>query len=247
MLIKTDAVILKQTKFGEGDAIVTLFAKKIGKVQAVAKGVKRSKGKYAVGTQPFCYGEYVLYKGKDLYQISQIDLKDSFYKLREDVLTLAYASYILELTENILTEGQTNHRLFYTLLKWIHIFSLQKGNHETLVKAYEMKLICFSGYEPQIKNCVSCGKTAEKVKFSSREGGILCSECSSQDPYAMKISKVTINVMTYLIEADLEKICRLKIKPDALKELNKIIKHYISTHIGKDKFKSMAFLQAIQP
>ncbi|QXM05706.1 DNA repair protein RecO [Crassaminicella indica] len=247
MLLKTDAVVLKQKKFGEGDAVITLFSKKLGKLQAVAKGFKRPRGKYSVGTQPFCYGEFVLFKGKELYQISQVDLKQSFYKLREDVIKLTYASYILELTESIITEGQTNNRLFTLLIEYLHIFSKMNKEYETLTKAYELKSLMYSGFKPQIESCVHCGSLgSENVKFSAREGGILCSNCLSEDPYSMKISRVTINVMQYLMYADLAQIARFKIKPYVLKELEKIVKHYINIHIEKSKFKSLQFLEAVK-
>ncbi|MCT4605264.1 MAG: DNA repair protein RecO [Marinisporobacter sp.] len=247
MLLKTEAVVLKQKSFGERNAVITLFSKKLGKIQGVAKGFKRSKGKYSVGTQPFCYAEFVLFKGKDLYQISQVDLKDSFYKLRENVIKLTYASYILELTESIITEGQTNNRLFDLLVEYLHIFSNMNKEYATLTKAYELKLLMYSGYKPELNRCVSCGSIEnEKVKFSAREGGLLCRNCLGVDPYSMKISRVTINVMKYLMHKDLIQIAKLKIKSDVLKELEKIVKHYIQIHIDKNQFKSLQFLDAIK-
>lgn len=247
MLLKTDAIVLKQNKFGEGNTIVTLFSKKLGKIQAVAKGSRRPRGKYSVGTQPFSYGEFVLFKGRDLYQISQVDIKHSFYKLREDVIKLTFASYILELTESMITEGQTNNRLFNMLVKCLYVLSAMHKDYETVTKAYELKLLMYGGYKPEINKCVCCGATnSSSIKFSSREGGILCKTCVPQDPYAMKISSSTINVIRYLMNTDLVQLSRLKIKPDVLKELNKIVKHYISTHIDKPKFNSLQFLEAIQ-
>ncbi|QEK12352.1 DNA repair protein RecO [Crassaminicella thermophila] len=246
MLLKTNAVVLKQRKFGESDAIVTLFAKKVGKIQAVAKGSKRPRGKYSVGTQPFCYGEFVLFKGRDLYQISQVDLKHSFYKLRENVIKLTYASYILELTESIITEGQTNNRLFHTLIKCLSIISNMDKEYDTIIKAYELKLLMYAGYKPEIDICVHCANlNTGKFKFSSREGGLLCKDCFGIDPYALQISNVTINVMKYLMDTDLTQISRLKIKPNILKELNKIVKQYIHTHVDKDKFKSLELLESL--
>lgn len=247
MLFKTDGVVLKQTKFGEGDVILTLFAKKLGKIQAVAKGAKKSKGKYTGSTQPFAYGEFVLFKGRDLYQVSQAELKESFYRLREDITKLAYGAYILELTESIITEGQTNNRLFYALLHCLEVLTTLERDYETVVKAYELKLLYYSGYKPELDRCIHCGSgEGKEFKFSSKEGGILCRACFGQDLFAMKISQTTINVMKYLMHSDLKQIARLKIKADVMEELNKILKHYISTHLEKNKFKSLEFLNVIR-
>ncbi len=247
MLLKTDAVVLKQHKFGEADAILTLFSRKAGKIQAVAKGSRRIRGKYSTGTQIFSYSEFILFKGRDLYQVSQVDIKYSFYKRLDDIIKLSYASYILELTESVITEGQTNNRLFNTLVKWLYIYSTMNKGYETFVKAYELKLLTYTGYKPEIDRCVNCGKSEKGLfKFSSKEGGLICKDCLQKDIYAMQISKTTISVIKYLIQTDLKQISRLKIKPEILKELNKIIRHYIRTHIEKTQFYSLQFLEDIK-
>lgn len=247
MLIKTDVIVLKKSKFGEGEAILTLFSKKLGKVKAVAKGWKKGKGKNSSTIQPFLYGEAVLFKGKNLYQISQMDLKNSFYKLQDDVIKIGYASYILELTESIIIEGQTNNRLFETLIEVLTEFLSKKSDFITLVKAYEMKLLVYAGYKPEMNICVCCGSNElGKVKFSSRQGGIICGKCFNTDPYAMNISTITMDVIVYLMKTELSQIAKLKIKEEIRKELDKIIKNYIYTQMDKSKFKSLIFLEAVE-
>ncbi|MEW9122900.1 MAG: DNA repair protein RecO [Thermotaleaceae bacterium] len=247
MLIKTDAVVLKQSKFGEGDRIITLFTKKLGKVQAVSKIAGKAKGKYSIGTQIFSYGEFLLFKGRDLYQISQVDLRDSFYNIQKDVTKLAYGAYLLELTMASIEEGQTNNRLFQLLVELLDFFSKSTKNYETLTKAYEMKLLYLTGFKPELQHCVHCSQASKDIlKFSSLEGGVLCSDCFSQDPYAMRISRVTVRVMEYLISQDLAQIAKLMIKPEVMTELDKILRHYISTHLEKSSFKSLEFLNHIK-
>jgi len=42
---QTEAIIIKKTKLGEADRILTLYTPGLGKIQAVAKGVRRPKSK----------------------------------------------------------------------------------------------------------------------------------------------------------------------------------------------------------
>jgi len=247
MLLKTDAVVLKNNRFGEGDMILTLFSKKIGKLQAVNKGSKRSKSRFSPGVQLFSFGEFVLYKGKDLYQVSQVDVKDSFYKLREDVEKLAHASYILELTNSVIIEGQTNNRLFNDLIKCLDILSNMNIDFETLVKAYELKLLTYSGFKPKLDSCVNCGgNSMGELRFSVKEGGLLCKQCIHEDIHAFNISSTAVNVLQYLIHTDLMNISRLKIKTYILIELNRLLKPYILTHLDKTHFKSLELLNSIK-
>lgn len=247
MLLKTDAVVLKKNKYGEGDMILTLFSKKLGKLQAVHKASPKSRNRFSSGTQLFSFGEFVLYKGKNLYQVSQVDIKDSFYKLREDVEKLVHATYILELTNSAILEGQTNNRLFNELTKCLHLLSSFKIDFETLVKAYELKLLTYTGFKPELNRCVSCRTDDIRgFRFSIREGGILCKNCLNEDLYSYHISTTGISVIQYLIHSELEQITKLKIKKNVLEELNKLVKLYITTYLEKSNFRSLELLNSIK-
>lgn len=246
MLFKTEAIILRKKVFGENEAMLTLFCKKIGKIQCVARGFKKTKGKGSSNIQAFTYGDFLLFKGKNLYQISQSDFKKSFYKIQEDVMKLSYGSYLLELTESSIIEGESNPRLFDLLIKILEIMNNKKVDIETIVKAYEVKLMMYAGYMPMLKECVSCGKISNTYKFSSKQGGLLCTNCFKSDAYSMNISNLSINILRYLMETSLDKIIKLKIQENAKEELDKILKNYISIHLGKKNFNSLEFLESIK-
>ncbi len=44
---QTEAVVLKKTKLGEADRILTFYTPDMGKTQGVAKGIRRPKSKMA--------------------------------------------------------------------------------------------------------------------------------------------------------------------------------------------------------
>ena len=48
-LYRDDGVVLRTQKLGEADHIVTVLARKTGKVRAVAKGVRRTKSRFGAG------------------------------------------------------------------------------------------------------------------------------------------------------------------------------------------------------
>src|SRR5690242_7987963 len=49
------AVVLRVTKLGEADRIVTLLTRREGRVRAVAKGVRRTKSKFGGRLEPFSH------------------------------------------------------------------------------------------------------------------------------------------------------------------------------------------------
>jgi DNA repair protein RecO (recombination protein O) len=60
----TVGIVLKRTNFGEADRIVTLLTKDLGKIQVMAKGVRRERSKLAGGIEPFSISEIGVVKGR---------------------------------------------------------------------------------------------------------------------------------------------------------------------------------------
>jgi len=240
MLITTEGFILKNKKYGETDSLLTIFTRKAGKINAIAKGARRPKSNLLAGIQPFCFSEFVLYKGRNLYTVSQCDSKEIFYPLREDLKKLSYSSYLVELVEAVTIEGHTNNRLFNLFGKTLYLLKKDDVEINAIVRAFEIKLLSYIGYTPQLTSCVHCNiKESLSWKFSSTEGGLLCSSCFSVDPFSMKIGSTTIKLAIYLITRDMVEIQKLKISNHLNDELKKILKQYILTHINKYDFKSL--------
>ncbi|AOY77549.1 DNA repair protein RecO [Clostridium formicaceticum] len=240
MLVKTEGFVLKNRKYGESDNMLVIFSRKLGKINAIAKGAQKPKSALMAGVQPFCYSEFLLYRGKSLYTVSQCEPKEIFYKLREDVKRLSYAAYLVELVEVVTNEGQTNNRLFNLLGKTLYLLTKPEIEVNTVVRSFEINFLNYCGLKPELHRCVHCNKiTADYWKFSPQEGGLLCNHCSSVDPYAMKISETTLRLARYLQSKEIHEVRKLKISDTLNEALKKLLKQYILVHINKYDFKSL--------
>ena len=112
MFIETSGVVIRQTKFSEYDKIITVFTKEKGKVQAIAKGARRPKSQMMGSTDIFCYSDFVFFSGRNLYNVNQSQIIDSFYSIREDIYKLSYGAFILELVDSSILEEEPNELLF---------------------------------------------------------------------------------------------------------------------------------------
>ncbi len=247
MIIKTEGFVLKNKKMGEADALLTIFTRKLGKISAVAKGARRPKSQLLSGIQPFCYSEFVLFKGKNLYQVNSCDSKQIFYSIREDMDRFTYGAYILELVEAVIIEGQTNNRLFNLMGKTLSILTLEEIELQTVVRAFELNLLHYAGFKPQFTACVSCGSKEGKDcrRFSVSQGGILCRECFNEDMVALKISETTIRLANYLLSKEINEVYKLKVNNFLNNELKGILKKYIMEHINKYHFKSLDIMDKL--
>src|SRR5690554_5522486 len=105
-LIKTSGIIIKQINYDEADKILTIMTKDYGKIQALAKGARKTNNRFLASTQLFCYSNFIFYQGKSMNYINQAELRESFYNLRKNLRDFTYASYIIELINAATQEQQ---------------------------------------------------------------------------------------------------------------------------------------------
>ena len=171
--IKTQGIVLKNINLGESDKIITLLSDKLGKIDAVAHGSRKSNSSLMASTQPFCYGEYMLYKGKSLYTLNQSSIIESFQQILLDFQKLMYGTYYLELVDNLLMKDIKNITMLALLIKTLYILINGDIDNELLKTAVNFKAISISGYMPEINCCVKCGDIVKKGYFSIKDGGIV--------------------------------------------------------------------------
>ena len=72
-IYRDDGIVLRTHKLGEADRIVTVLARKSGRIRAVAKGVRRTKSRFGARLEPFTHVDLLLYTGRSLDVITQAE------------------------------------------------------------------------------------------------------------------------------------------------------------------------------
>ena len=67
---QTEAIIIKKTKLGEADRILTLYTPHLGKIQGVARGVRRPRSKLAGHLELLTHSQVSLARGRNLDTIT---------------------------------------------------------------------------------------------------------------------------------------------------------------------------------
>ncbi len=247
MLVKTEGIVLKNMKYKESDGILTIFARKLGKVSVMARGARSSKSKYLAGAQPLCYSDFVLYKGKSMYTLNDVDTIHNHYRLREDLDSLSVASFFVELVDAVTIEGQSNNRLFSLFIESLGALENKTGVSDLIVLRFLLQFLKFSGYEPYMKGCNQCstGKSSRWV-LDMEEGGLLCEECQRKSRgRAHPLSAKAIRLAKYLMIIDIDDLQELKVHPKLIRELKGVFQQYMMIHLDKRNFKSLDFLTKI--
>jgi len=231
-IFKTRAVVLKTQDMKEADKLVWLYTEKLGKVSAIAKGAKRSRSKYLSSTLPFCYGEYVLYKGKSLYIINDSEVINSFQNLLENLDDITYASYLCELIDISMVDDEVNSEFFKNVISSFYLLSNKAIDPETLARAFEVKLLDATGYSFSLKQCCLCKKSIDSSNYMSyRYSGGVCNDCIKTN--GMSISYATYNALKFLCVASIDKVVRVVLSKQVKEELAKILSIFITSNYGR--------------
>ena len=72
-LYRDEGVVLRTSKLGEADRIITILTRGHGKIQAVAKGVRRTKSRFGARLEPFMRVDVLIAEGRSLDVVSQAE------------------------------------------------------------------------------------------------------------------------------------------------------------------------------
>ena len=224
-IYRDDGIVLRTQKLGEADRIVTVLARKSGRIRAVAKGVRRTRSRFGARLEPFTHVDLLLYTGRSLDVITQAETVRSY----GDSLTGDYPRYttgtaMLETAERFTAvEKEPALRQFLLLVGGLR--TLVDGGHEPrlVLDAYLLRSLAVAGYAPALDECAICGTRApsadpdddpadDQAQVASRmtarrtfgiaAGGLVCRNCIA--PGAATTSAVTIGLMSALLRGDWE-------------------------------------------
>lgn len=237
--MKVRGIILKEVKVGEGNKIFTVLTDSCGKISVSGAGVRSYKSRLAAGCGLFCCSEFILKKGRSLYNIVSAEKLADFYGLRYSVEKLAHANYFCELAGLITDEGTESAPLLQLLLNTLHYLT----GHDCYVKikaVYELRLLCAAGFAPHLSSCAACGAADGLTYFSAAHGGVLCSRCAGKSNMGADAKKAA----EYIAAADVKKIFAFRLGEAALSELAALSEDYAVHHIGRYP-KALSYLKAL--
>lgn len=247
-LYNAEAIIIRTRDFDEADKILVMLTREEGKISAVAKGARRPRGRYAGAAQLFTQVKAGLFHGRNLDTLSQIEIVESFRFLREDLLRMAYGSYVCELMDEMVREKQRHESTYLLLLTTLHLLNAPEVDPEPTRRAYELKLFSILGFRPSLEECVVCGNqigAAPMVRFVPALGGVICPTCSSEGETVHRLSRGTLETMKRLLDGDIRKASILRITGDMAQELDRVISDYIKSRTERP-LRSKEFLDSLR-
>ena len=252
---KTPAIVLRQRKLGDADKIVTLYTANLGKLDAVAKGVRRITSRLAGHVEPLIHGSFLVAHGRNLDIITQAQTIETFQPLRDDLDRLSRALYAAELVDRFTEERSENFALYRLLLDTLRRLA-QRDDLDFILRSLEMSLLALQGYRPELRQCVACRRPleAEANAWAPGAGGVICPRCrpeeaarqaERQEEALTPLSVNALKVLRLLQRDGFEDAARLRIAPELAAELERHLR--VAVHYALDRdVRSAAFLDAVR-
>lgn len=245
MKLNTDGLIIREQQTGEYDRLVTILTRDYGIIRAFANGAKRIKSRSQSATQLFAYGNYSIYRGRDAYSIDEAQPREIFFELRNNIENLSLAQYFCELageTAPIEEEAEAYLRL---TLNALHMLAEQKRPPLQIKAIFELRIMCLSGYMPELTACADCGRedSAEHY-FSPVEGVTVCEDCVG-DHTCVRLSDGELAAMRHICYSDERRLFAFRLSDEGLARLSDITEEYVRVQTGK-KLKTLDFYKTMR-
>ena len=174
------AIILRARPYRESDKIVSFLTRDFGKLTGIAMGAKNSRRRFANCLDPLTRVRvyFRTRPGAGLVFLESCDLLHACEAFAEPG-KFAYASYLLELTDQLTGEGQAVPEL-YDLLD-AGLAELERAPATAaLLRTFELHLLHFTGYEPHFETCDTCRRPLRDQARAFREAAHLFEPASHE-------------------------------------------------------------------
>ncbi|MFC2072166.1 DNA repair protein RecO [Chloroflexota bacterium] len=243
---QTEAIIIKKTKLGEADSILTLYTPQLGKIQGFAKSLRKPKSKLAGHLELLTHSLVSLARGRNLDTITGSQTINSFLPLKSDLQLSSCALYGTELVNQFTAEHVENRPLFRLLLEAMEQLC-QANNKELVLRYFELQLLNEVGYRPQLQQCIACHQPLRPVtnSFCPSAGGMLCPDCRQSQPFSQRLSVNALKVLRLLQGSGYTTVSRLKMNRELSHELDAVMRGYLKYLLERD-VKSASWLDTLR-
>ncbi len=230
MKLNTDGLILKSSRTGEQNKLVTVLTRDLGLIRAFAHGAAKTTSRSASATETLCYSTFTLSENKGVYSLSEATPQEVFFELRSDIERMSLAQYFCEAVMNLSVEGEEAAEQLRLMLNCLYLLSKDLRDMRFIKSVFELRMMTICGFMPDIEGCCECGE-AEPLNpvFDIRGGVVRCCSCGG----GVAITKGVLDAMRHICLSDIERLFSFELGEQSLLILSDVTERYILTHCDR--------------
>ncbi len=146
----SEGIVLARRNYSEADRILVVYSKKFGKISLMAKGVRKLNSRKRGSLEVFSQIKFSASKGKNLDLITEVEIIDSFPKVRENLKKVAVAYYLMEVVGRVTREDEKNEQLYHKTLATLKALKKSKALRK-LREEFIYHILVLLGFWPKGK------------------------------------------------------------------------------------------------
>ena len=229
----TLGLVLKETRYKESDRILTILTPGLGVISASAQSSLRLKSKLFSACGLFCYSEFTLVPGRNMYTVREAAVKNVFHGISSSIEGMSLAMYLAEMAAALTPTGQEAERELRLLLNCLYMISEHKADLRAIKAVFELRTMSECGFLPQLVCCRDCGT------YDAGDAFYL-------DGKRCNLDRNALFALRHICLVEDKKIFSFKISVGSLEKLAAVAEQYALTHLDKP-LKSYDFLKTVLP
>ena len=202
--LKLNGMVLLAVPSGEYDKRTVILTKERGKITAFARGARRQNSTLLAAANPFAFGTFTLYEGRNAYTLVKAEISNYFTEVREDFEAACYGCYFMEVAEYYTRENLDGGAVLNLLYATLRALTKKKPDNELIRCIFEMKAMVVNGEYPY-----------DVVQDTS-------------------LLEATRYALGYVIQSPIQKLYTFTLAPEVFQQFRKVQDHFNRQFIDRD-------------
>ncbi len=229
---RTRAVILRRRDYGDADRILTVFTPRMGRLELIAKGVRKTTSRRAGHLEPFTHVDLQAAHGRTWDIVTEATTVESFRDLRANLESIARAGYVAELVDAFSqADPEALGGLWDLFLLALRELDAGTADPDLLLRWFELHLLSLMGFQPELGQCLACGEPLQPVVnyLSLQAGGFYCPRCGEGLSATEPVEPSVLKVLRHLQRSAWPTVRGLRLRRETLAAVESILYRYLVT------------------
>lgn len=142
---RTEGIIIKRRNSSEADRLITMFTKKHGKLQLIAKGVRKITSRRLGHVEMLNYSVITAYETKSYPILIEASTINDFSDIKKDLSTVGLSYHLCELIDGLCPEGVIYEEVF-DIFKNTLLEISNSADYVPIIHSFEFKLLSILGF-----------------------------------------------------------------------------------------------------
>jgi DNA repair protein RecO (recombination protein O) len=235
-LLVTEAIVLHAFDYLESSRIIRLLTKEAGVQSCLARGAKKSRGRYGSALDLFAEGSAQLYvkPDRELNNLGTFEISRTRSELADDIGRFTAASTVAELALRFAGE-EANPFLFDTavsVLDRIAASPPEQTVEDGLAGCW--RIVAALGFTPELVSCALCHtpiREEEDATFSHASGGVTCGSCTRLAPGGRKLPATARATIRLWLEGEIP----TQLTDAEARSHQRLLREFLGHHLTTDR------------